>query len=201
MSEDKKVTKKKIIESAPEIPKVDEKEAMIKFQDSLIARLEGFEKRMESLQEENKLLNQQMKLKDQLGQNPLSYASGVEKKKIEAPNILPSYSEKLLRAMEEDAAIVEGRFEFKEITNPKEAKGATVTFHYRKYPSEPVVTYTIKHNEVRQLPLGVAKHINGELGACKYSIHKHVMDKQGVPKIDMAGESVHRMGFHSTKFL
>lgn len=200
MAEDKKVTKDKIKEAAPSIPKVDEKETLLKFQESLIARLEGFEKKMESMQEENALLNKQMKLKDQLGQDPLSYAKGVEKA-IEAPNILPSYSAKLLRAMEEDAQVVEGRFEFKEITNPKEAKGSTVTFHYRAYPGQPVVTYTIKHNEIRQLPLGVAKHINGELGGCKYNIHKHVMDGQGVPKIDCAGENVHRMGFHSTKFL
>jgi hypothetical protein len=199
MSNDKKVTKEKIETAAADFPKDDKALDMIKFQDGLIARLEGFEKRMESLQKENALLNKQMKLKDQLGQDPLSYAKGVEKG-IEAPNVIPSYSARLLRAMEEDEKMVEGKFEFKEITNPKEAKGSTVTFHYRKYPGRPVVTYTLKHNEVRQLPLGVAKHINGELGGCKYSVHKHVMDQNGNPVIDSAQE-VHRMGFHSTKFM
>ena len=201
MSNDKKVTKEKIVEAAPSIPKVDEKETLLKFQESLIARLEGFESKMESLQQENALLNKQMKLKDQLGQDPLSYTGCVAGNKIEAPNVIPSYSARLLRAMEADEKMVEGRFEFKEITNPKEAKGSTVTFHYRKYPGRPVVTYTLKHNEVRQIPLGVAKHINGELGGCKYSIHKHVMDKNGNPVIDSSCEEVHRMGFHSTKFM
>ena len=197
MPNDKKVTKKKIVAASKKVPKATSLD--MDFQDRLIARLEGFEKRMESLQEENALLHKQMKLKDQLGQDPLSYAKGVEKS-VEAPNIIPSYSARLLRAMEEDEKMVEGKFEFKEITNPKEAKGSTVTFHYRKYPGRPVMTYTLKHNEVRQLPLGVAKHINGELGGCKYSVHKHVMDQNGNPVIDSAQE-VHRMGFHSTKFM
>jgi hypothetical protein len=197
MSNDKKVTKEKILEAAPSIPKVDEKETLLKFQADLIARLEGFESKMESIQEENALLHKQMKLKDQLGQNPLSYSKGV--KTVEAPNIIPSFSKRMLREMEADSVMVEGKFEFKEITNPKEAKGSTVTFHFKKYPG-PVVTYTIKHNEIRQLPLGVANHINGELGACKYSVHKHVMDQNGNPVIDSEQE-VHRMGFHSTKFM
>lgn len=197
MANDKKVTKVEVKEAAKELPKA---EAPVDVQANIMEQMQAFKSRMDDLEKENKLLNEQMKLKDQLGQDPLAYARGNEAKKIEAPNILPSYSAKLLRAMEEDAQIVEGRFEYKEITNPKEAKGSTVTFHYRKYPGEKVMTYTIKHNEIRQLPLGVANHINGELGGCKYAIHKHVMDQQGVPKIDMGGEVVHRMGFHSTKF-
>jgi hypothetical protein len=201
MANDKKVTKEKIETAAADFPKDDKALDMMKFQDSLIARLEGFEKKMESLQEENALLNKQIKLKDQLGQDPLSYTSGVAGKKIEAPNVIPSYSARLLRAMEEDDQIVEGKFEFKEITNPKEAKGSTVTFHFRKYPGKPVVTYTLKHNEIRQIPLGVANHINGQLGGCKYSVHKHVMDQNGIPKVDNGCDEVHRMGFHSTKFM
>jgi predicted nuclease with TOPRIM domain len=61
MSNDKKVTKEKVVEAAPSIPKVDEKETLLKFQESLIARLEGFESKMESLQQENALLNKSLK--------------------------------------------------------------------------------------------------------------------------------------------
>lgn len=198
MSNNKKVTKAKVEEAAKEVPKV---EAPVEVQENILEQMAAFKSRMDDLEKENRLLNEQMKLKEQVGKDPLAYANGVESKPIEAPNVIPSYSARLLRMMEEDEKMVEGKFEFKEITNPKEAKGSTVTFHYRKYPGRPVVTYTLRHNEVRQIPLGVANHINGELGGCKYAIHKHVMDQNGNPVIDNAGEEVHRMGFHSTKFL
>ena len=199
MTKPEKVTKEKAEEESSEIPK-DEGVSQ-DLQKTLLDKLEAFEERMNALQEENKLLSEQMRLKDQLGQNPLAYAGGKQDKKIEAPNVIPSYSAKLLKAMEEDDKMVEGRFEYKEITSAKEAKGATVKFHYKKYPGKPVVTYTLVHNQITRLPLGVAKHINGALGGCKYTIHKHVMDEEtGKQRID-SGDVVHRMGFHSTEYL
>ena len=198
MARPKKVTKEKVMEKATE--EVSPAEPSQNFQADLIKRLEGFEARMGELQKENELLNKKLALQDKLVQDPLAYTKQDTNKPVSAPNILPSFSEKLMREMEADDRMVEGKFEFKEITNPKEAKGATVTFHYRKYPGKDVQTYTLMHNQVCQLPVGVANHINGQLGGCKYSIHKHVMDENGQPVRDIAGQEVHRMGFHTTTF-
>ena len=177
-----------------EVPQVD-------FEKLLISRMKEFEERLNLVQKENKLLNEQIQKKERLGQEPLAYVDGKQDSKIASPNILPSYSEKLLKAMEEDDKIVEGKFEYKEITRPKEAKGATVSFHFRKYPGKPVQRYTLVHNNIYKLPMGVAKHINGELGGCKYAIHKHVMDEAtGEQRID-SQETVHRLGFHSTQYM
>jgi len=200
MAKPKKVTNeevKKASDDATEVKAAPSED----FQKDLVAQMAKFEERMNLLQEENRLLNEQVQLQSQKGKDPLAYAKGEQSKPVEAPNVLPSFSEKLLRAMEEDDKIVEGKFEFKEITRPKEAKDSTVTFVYRKYPGKPVQTYTLQHNHVYQLPLGVAKHINGALGGCKYAIHKHVMDeKTGEQRID-SGQEVHRMGFHSTQLI
>lgn len=162
----------------------------------MLEKLNEFESKMNAMAEENRLLNEKMKLKEESGQNPLTYTE----KPVGAPNIIPSFSEKLMRLMEEDDRIVKGKFEFKEITNPKQRAGSSITFHYRKYPGKPIMKYTLCHNHTYEIPKGVADHINGALGGCKYNIHAYVMDKDGNPKLDMAAQEVARTGFHSTTF-
>lgn len=68
-----------------------------------------------------------------------------------------------------DAKMVRGRFEY------HESPGAEFFFRYHAYEGDPVVDYTLQDGEVRELPYGVAKHLNN-IG---YPTHKYEQDASG----------------------
>lgn len=50
--------------------------------------------------------------------------------------------------------MVKGKFEF------IDAQGGWIDFYYRFFPSDPIMTITLVHGEVCELPMGIVKHIN-----------------------------------------
>ncbi len=54
----------------------------------------------------------------------------------------------------EDEKLVKGQFEF------VDAEGGYFQFTYRLYPGEPILTYTLVHGEICEIPMGIVKHLN-----------------------------------------
>jgi len=62
-----------------------------------------------------------------------------------------------------DAQIVKGRF------NNLEIPGGTLRFVYRKYEGDPVIKYELKDGEIYSIPVGVARHLNNDVGRYEHS--------------------------------
>jgi len=100
-------------------------------------------------------------------------------------------SERVEKAMKEDAKLVKGVFK------NLESEGGDVTFSFRQYLGEPIRVYTFVDGETYEIPLGVAKHINNQ---CRYKKSKHLVDKDGKPMVG-AGKPTQRYQFNSTDFM
>lgn len=61
--------------------------------------------------------------------------------------------DKFQKEREADAKIIRGKF-----VN-RENKGASLTFHYKKYKGEPLKTYRLIDGNEYDLPIGVIKHL------------------------------------------
>ena len=71
-----------------------------------------------------------------------------------------------------DAKKVRGRFNYLEMP------GGTLRFCYRAYKGDPLITYPLKDGEIYELPIGVARHLNTNVG--RYE-HKYLLDANGNP--------------------
>jgi len=108
--------------------------------------------------------------------------SGVKHKKTKA---------NLEQLKAKDNQLVRGRFHWQEYP------GGTFSFVYKKYKGDPVVRYDLKDGEVYELPLGVAKHLNNDVGRWE---HSYLLDKDGKPS-KMASTRVRRVQFESLEFM
>ena len=86
--------------------------------------------------------------------------------------------------------IVRGRFEYKEVKN------GHLNFAYRKFKKDGIREYTLVDDQVYELPLGVAIHLNK---SGKYPIHHHTKDKDG-NTVSSVGSFESRYSFHSLDF-
>ncbi len=108
------------------------------------------------------------------------------------PVLDPAEAQKL-RIEEErgrDARLVSGIFKFHEVP------GGTISFPFRKYPKDKIITYTFKDGERYTIPVAVADHLNENVS---YPVHSHTVDKNGVPFIGV-GSNVDRVSFYNDKF-
>ena len=92
----------------------------------------------------------------------------------------------LSKARKRDAQIVKGRFENKENEN------ATMRFIYKKYKEEPVVKYELKDGEEYYLPVGVADHINNDIGMWE---HEALCDSKGKQTSESKPKRIRRCQF------
>lgn len=90
-----------------------------------------------------------------------------------------------------DSQKVKGRFHWHEMP------GGTFSFVYRKYKGEPVVQYDLTDGEVYEIPLGVARHLNNDVGRWE---HSYLLDNNGKPS-KMAQTRVRRVSFESLEFV
>lgn len=107
----------------------------------------------------------------------------------------------LKKLYEEEKQMVRGRFIC------FEPQGGSVSFVYRKYEWEHPTQYTFMDGETYEIPLGVARHLNGidvtakalegVTNTCSYPIHAFKMDaKSNVPSIDV-GKRQRRFSFQT----
>jgi hypothetical protein len=91
----------------------------------------------------------------------------------------------------QDREIVRGIFHYYEVP------GGCMSFVFHKYKGDPVERYDLLDGHQYSLPLGVAKHLNGN---CNYPIHGYMTDEHGKPSMRV-NEKVHRTGFQSLEFI
>lgn len=62
--------------------------------------------------------------------------------------------DKMKKLREEYSKMVKGRFEF------SDAPGGVLSFSYRFFPEDLLVTYSFTHGEECEIPMGLVKHLN-----------------------------------------
>lgn len=92
---------------------------------------------------------------------------------------------------ERDSKLVRGRFHWHEYP------GGTFSFVYKKYKGEPVIQYDLKDGEVYEIPIGVARHLNNDVGWWE---HSFLLDQDGKPS-KLAKTRVRRVSFESLEFI
>lgn len=138
----------------------------------------------------------------------------------EAPHIPLSgkelAKEKLKKFIEEETKMVKGRFRC------FETPGLSTRIQVRKYPGVPMFDKTMRDGEVYEIPLYVARHLNGvdvtasavdgKINSCAYAVHGFSMnspdalahsaiDGGGIPvPIITAQKYTRRYGFESLEF-
>lgn len=133
---------------------------------------------------------------------------------IDAPHITKEdkelTKEKLKRLIEEETKIVKGRF------RNHETPGGSTTIIVRKYPGIPAFEKNMRDGEVYEIPLYVARHlqgydvtakaVGGRINTCSYAVHGYKTDRDGFPDKNMdSGMSVpiifkRRYSFESLEF-
>ena len=98
----------------------------------------------------------------------------------------------LKKLMEEECKTVEGRFK------NYETPGGNLPFCAGKYPGQPIFKHTFQDGEVYEVPLWVArwlngidkvaKELNGRIGACSYPIHGFKWDPNKPPPENQVGQ-------------
>jgi len=126
-----------------------------------------------------------------------------------------SAKDRIKKLQEEETKTVKGRFRC------FETPGGSLRVQIKKYKDVPMFDKTMLDNEVYEVPLYVARHlngvdhlaknINGKINSCAYPVHSHLMignewspsklDDMGqpVPQIGVA-KWVRRYGFESLQF-
>lgn len=74
---------------------------------------------------------------------------------------------KWMKEKEADEQMVTGKFLF------NECPGGELVFYFKKYPGDKREKYTMKHDSIHTIKLGVAKHLNDN---CSYPEYQHNMD-------------------------
>lgn len=90
-----------------------------------------------------------------------------------------------------DEQLVKGRFNYHEIA------GGTLSFVYKAYKGQPVVRYDLTDGEIYKIPLGVAKHLNNNVGRIE---HEYLLDRNGKPST-MAHHRIRRCSFENLDFM
>lgn len=90
-----------------------------------------------------------------------------------------------------DEQLVKGRFNYHEVP------GGTLSFVYKAYKGQPVTKYELTDGEIYRIPLGVAKHLNTNVGRIE---HSYLLDQRGNPST-MAHHRVRRCSFENLEFM
>ncbi len=86
---------------------------------------------------------------------------------------------------------VRGIFKFYEVP------GGKMEFAYRMFKGDPIEKYSLHDEQICELPLGVAKHLNKNGW---YPVHSYSMDESGKHSMKV-GTKVRRFGFQSLEFV
>lgn len=113
--------------------------------------------------------------------------------------------ERLQKLMAEESRLVRGVFK------SYECPGASATISVRKYPGQHTQTYTFIDGREYEIPLWVARHLNGidasaselkgKINSCGVPVHSHHIDaRTGMSSIEV-GTIRRRYGFQSMDFM
>lgn len=90
-----------------------------------------------------------------------------------------------------DSVLVRGRF------NNLENPGGTFRFVVKLYKNDPVMKYELRDGHVYELPRGVARHLNNDVGRTE---HQFLLDERGNPST-MIGRRIRRVMFEHLEFV
>lgn len=106
----------------------------------------------------------------------------------------------LKKCYEEEKKMVKGRFMC------FEPPGGAVSFCFRKYEWDHPVQYNLHDGEEYEIPLAVARHlngiditakkVNGNIHSCSYPIHNYKTNEVGATSIDV-GKRIRRYAFQT----
>ena len=92
-----------------------------------------------------------------------------------------------------DHEVVRGIFRFHEVP------GGTMTFVFKKYKGDEVLSYTMADGQIYSIPLMVAKHLNKN---CWYPVHDYEVDEFGkFTNNYRIQKKVRRCSFQSLEFI
>ena len=96
--------------------------------------------------------------------------------------------EKIIKDRTHKAQNVTGKFLF------NECPGGELIFYFREFPGDQIVKYSMKHDTIHTIPLGVAQHLNDR---CAYPEFSHNLDNgKSINGENMYVQSkVHRTNF------
>lgn len=127
----------------------------------------------------------------------------------EAPKVIRSEKDRnndeLLKFMKEECRPVKGIFK------NYECPGGSLPLTMGKYPNQPIFNKTLNDGEEYEVPLWVARALNGidvtakerngKVGFCSYPIHAYTIDKNTGQSIPSIGSFRQRYGFQSLDFV
>lgn len=113
--------------------------------------------------------------------------------------------ERLQKAMSEESRIVKGVFK------NYECAGGSAKISVRKFPGQPIETHTFMDGQEYEIPLWLARHLNGmdacapalngRIHSCGTIVHQyHIDPKSGQSSLEV-GQVRRRYGFQSLDFL
>ena len=123
--------------------------------------------------------------------------------------------DRIRRLQEEETKLVSGRF------RNFESPGGSLRVQIKKYKNVPMFDKTLIDNEVYEVPLYVARHLqgidhiakelNGKINTCAYPVHGHIMNgsewapahvnEHGIPIASVqVAKWIRRYGFESLQF-
>lgn len=113
--------------------------------------------------------------------------------------------ERLRKIQQEESRPVKGVFK------SYECPGGCVKFSVKKFPGEQTKTYTFLDGHEYEVPLWVARHLNGidatatelkgKVNSCAYPIHQYHIDPQTGQSSIEVGTVRRRYGFQSMDFM
>lgn len=121
----------------------------------------------------------------------------MESKNMTKSRVVPSratreeMAKQLKIERDKDRQMVKGVFKDYEVP------GGCLEFCFKKYAEDPLEKYTMHDNQVYTIPLGVAKHLNGNTW---YPIHEFTRDENGNPSQKIS-QKIRRFGFQSLEFM
>lgn len=87
----------------------------------------------------------------------------------------------------EKSQLVTGKFLF------NECHGGELKFPFREFPGDEIIIYTLRHDQIHTIPLGLAMHLNDR---CSYPEYQHNLDKNTIEATNMYVTTlVHRTNF------
>lgn len=133
--------------------------------------------------------------KKKSGPKPKAKVEAVQAAPIEMPKVLTAEEQRrkdlrdrILREKAHKAKLVTGKFLF------NECPGGLLEFSFREFPGDQLVKYSMRHDTIHTVPLGVAQHLNKR---CAYPEYQHNMDngKSVDAKALYIQSKVHRTSF------
>lgn len=79
-----------------------------------------------------------------------------------------------------------------------EQPGSGISFFFKEFKGDEIQPYSFQDNEVIEIPLGVARHLNKNGWV---PVHRHVQDENGVSQKIVVGAKKSRFGFSSMEFI